>query len=244
MHNSIHYQPLLVLLSYAISVFGSYTALQLAIGIPQARDRKAMLTAVAGAAVALGGGAIWSMHFIAMTAADMGMPVAYDAVLTYASLLIAIAASGTGLALFGRSGGDPLWLALGGLATGLGVAVMHYMGMEAMVMPMKFSYDPVLVLLSLVIGVTAATVALWLAFNLRGNMARFISAFVMGVAVCGMHYTGMFAVKMTHEHAAASTGGMSVSATGLAITVAGITAVVLTLLLGYSTWKSRRAVAA
>jgi len=242
MHNSIHYQLPLVLLSYAISVFGSYTALQLAGAIPQARTGREMATAIGGAAVALGGGAIWSMHFIAMTAADMGMPVAYDAVPTYGSLLIAIVASGTGLALVARGGTDPVWLALGGLATGLGVAAMHYMGMEAVVMPVKFSYDPTLVLLSLVIAVVAATVALWLAFNLRGRLQRFGSAFVMGVAVCGMHYTGMFAVQMSHEHVASS-AGVAVSAIGLAYTVFGITAVLLTILLSYNLWRSRRGLA-
>ena len=41
MHNDIHYESLLVVLSYVISVLGSYTALQLAIAIPQARDRLA-----------------------------------------------------------------------------------------------------------------------------------------------------------------------------------------------------------
>ena len=58
MHNSIVYEPLLVALSYLISVLGSYTALQLAIAIPQARGRMAALGWVTGAAVALGGGAI------------------------------------------------------------------------------------------------------------------------------------------------------------------------------------------
>jgi NO-binding membrane sensor protein with MHYT domain len=99
MHSSatIHYEPFLIGLSYIISVLGSYTALQLAIAIPQARDRGPVLGWVTGAAIALGGGAIWAMHFIGMNAADMGMPVAYDRTLTVAPLLMAIAASGIGL---------------------------------------------------------------------------------------------------------------------------------------------------
>jgi NO-binding membrane sensor protein with MHYT domain len=242
MHNTIHYEPLLVALSYVISVFGSYTALQLAIAIPQARNRMTVLGSVTGAAVALGGGAIWSMHFIAMNAADMGMQVAYDAFLTYASLGMAIVASGLGLFIVGRSGGDPLKLGLAGVLTGLGVAAMHYTGMAAMVMQAKISYDPVLFLLSLVIAVVAATVALWLAFNLRGNLQRFGSAIVMGVAVCGMHYTGMFAVRMDHT-AKAADAGMSLSASSLAYTVFGIAAVLLTLLLIFNAWKSQRALA-
>jgi NO-binding membrane sensor protein with MHYT domain len=243
MHNAIHYEPLLVVLSYVISVFGSYTALQLAIAIPQARNGMTVLGSVTGAAVALGGGAIWSMHFIAMNAADMGMPVAYDAFLTYASLGMAIVASGVGLLLVGRSEGDPLKLGLAGVLTGLGVAAMHYTGMAAMVMHATISYDPVLFILSLVIAVVAATVALWLAFNLRGNLQRFGSALVMGVAVCGMHYTGMFAVRMDHTAKAADAGGMSLSASNLAYSVFGIAAVLLTLLLIFNAWKAQRALA-
>src|SRR3954463_4466577 len=93
----IHYQPFLVALSYVISVLGSYTALRLAIAIPQAPDRVSALGWTLGAATALGGGAIWSMHFIGMNAADMGVPVAYDATLTFASLVLAILAPGVGL---------------------------------------------------------------------------------------------------------------------------------------------------
>src|ERR1051326_7626050 len=102
MHNGIHYEPILVVLSYVISVLGSYTALQLAIAIPQARGRLAALGWTLGAALALGGGAIWSMHFIAMNAADMGMPVSYDAKLTFASLVMGVLASAIGLYVVGR----------------------------------------------------------------------------------------------------------------------------------------------
>src|SRR5215831_11712611 len=99
--NAISYDPFLVALSYVISVFGSYTALQLAIAIPQARTWGAIIGSVIGAAAALGGGAIWSMHYIGMIAADMGMPVAYDPVLTIASLILAILAPAIGLLIVG-----------------------------------------------------------------------------------------------------------------------------------------------
>jgi hypothetical protein len=38
---------------------------------------------------------------------------------------------------------------------------------------------------------TDARTALWLAFNMHGMIQRMGSALVMGVAVCGMHYTAM-----------------------------------------------------
>lgn len=244
MHNAIHYEPLLVVLSYLISVLGSYTALQLAIAIPQARDRQAALGWVIGAAVALGGGAIWSMHFIAMNAADMGMPVSYDAALTIASLIMGIVASGIGLFVVGRGEGSAGKLLISGVVTGLGVALMHYTGMAAMIMQAKITYDDTLFYASLAIAVVAATVALWLAFNLRGNLQRFGSALVMGVAVCGMHYTGMYAVQMTPTAEPVAATGISLPPATLGQWVFGVSAVVLVLLLMFNAWKAQRSAVA
>jgi NO-binding membrane sensor protein with MHYT domain len=242
--NTIHYEPFLVALSYVISVFGSYTALQLAIAIPGGRTWGAVIGSVLGAAVAVGGGAIWSMHFIAMNAADLGIPVSYDPVLTFASLIFGILAPAIGLFIVGRSDGGPLNLPLGGVLTGAGVALMHYTGMAAMIMPAKISYDPTLFWAANAIAIVAATVALWLAFNLRGNLQRFGSAFVMGVAVCGMHYTGMYALKLEPTKEAVVNSGNALSSATLAYSVFGVTAVLLTLLLAYSAWKAQRTLSA
>lgn len=241
----IHYDASLIGLSYLIAVLGSYTALQLAIAIPAAEYRSTVLGWVAGAAAALGGGGIWSMHFIGMNAADMGMPVSYDPFLTILSLVIGIVASGFGLLLVGRGEGRTGNLIVGGVVTGLGVALMHYTGMAAMNMPAKISYDTPLFILSIVIALVAATVALWLAFNLRGNLQRFGSAIVMGVAVCGMHYTGMFALQITHMEGAMPTTRAVSSwlASSMSYLVFGVSAALLLLLLLFSAWKSQRMLA-
>jgi NO-binding membrane sensor protein with MHYT domain len=117
---------------------------------------------------------------------------------------------------------------------------MHYTGMAAMIMPARITYDPTLFAASIVIAVVAATVALWLAFNLRGNLQRFGSAFVMGIAVCGMHYTGMYALKLEPTKEIIANTGIALSPANLAYSVFGVTAVLLTLLLIYSMWKAQR----
>jgi NO-binding membrane sensor protein with MHYT domain len=63
----------------------------------------------------------------------------------------------------------------------------------------------------------------------------------MGIAVCGMHYTGMFAVQLQHTKEAVAPTGMALSPTDLAYSVFGITAILLTVLLVYGAWKSQRA---
>jgi NO-binding membrane sensor protein with MHYT domain len=116
--------------------------------------------------------------------------------------------------------------------------------MAAMIMPARISYDPMLFVASIVIAIVASTVALWLAFNLRGNLQRFGSAFVMGIAVCGMHYTGMYALRLVPAKEAITDTGIALSPANMAYMVFGATAVILTLLLAYSTWKSQRTLTA
>lgn len=192
----IGYNYYLVGLSFAISVFGSYTALQLATGIPGAKGKQLFFW-LGGGATALGGAGIWSMHFIGMIAYEIPMEINYDLGLTVLSLILAIVVVGIGLYVVGNSKGKALSLVASGFLTGIGVALMHYIGMASMQMEGIISYDYSLVALSLTIAIVASIVALWLAFNLRGNWQRFGSALVMGTAVCGMHYSGMAAVTMT-----------------------------------------------
>lgn len=185
----------LILMSYVVSVFGAFTSLYLAVRIPQLAGR-ARVNRLLLAAVAMGGGAIWAMHFIGMVAAKMDMPVRYDVPTTLASLLVAVAVTGTGLAIVGSNPKSVPRLIAGGTFTGLGVAGMHYLGMAAMRMPARLTYDSTLVAASIGIAVVAAIAALWLAFTRQGFWQSLGSAMVMGLAVCGMHYTGMLAAKM------------------------------------------------
>ena len=80
---------------------------------------------------------------------------------------------------------------------GMGVVVMHYMGMSALQVTGTVAYRPDLFSLSVVIALTAATVALWLAANLSKLWQRVAAAVVMAVAICGMHYTGMTGTVLT-----------------------------------------------
>ncbi len=184
-----------VALSYVISFFGSLLAL-LCADKKVRRDGTLDLSMLACGAVALGGIGIWSMHFIGMGAYRLPVAVAYDVPLTALSLVAAIVLSGIALYLaggkrFSRGG----WLA-GSLVAGIGVCVMHYIGMFAMNMRASMEFDLVMVAASVAIAIGAAAAALWLAFNLTELAHQFIAAAVMGGAVCAMHYTGMMAATM------------------------------------------------
>lgn len=194
------YNWFLVMLSFLVSVFGSFTGLQITNGIKSSNSGVSIPWIIA-AALSLGGGAIWTMHFIGMLAYQVPMDIGYTPGLTFLSLLIAVVSVGIGIFIATAGELSVVRLIGAGLFTGLAVASMHYIGMAAMVMPgADMVYDKTLVGVSLVIAVVAATVALWLAVNLKGTMVMLGSAIVMAIAVCGMHYTGMAAMSMKHNH--------------------------------------------
>ncbi|MEU5781472.1 MHYT domain-containing protein [Micromonospora lupini] len=225
--NHFEYGWITPALSYALSVLGSVLGLVCAGRIRTARTAGQRAWWGLLAAWALGGTAIWAMHFMAMLGfAVDGARIRYDVPLTAASTAIAVVAVGIGLAIVGTGRLNPVRLVAGGVFTGAGVAAMHYTGMAAMRLNGSIGYDSTRVILSVVIAVVAATVALWLAMTVRRGLAIFASALVMGVAVNGMHFTGMSALSVhLHERAGGVTGA-GVSALLVPIVVAVIFGVV------------------
>ena len=185
------------LLSYAVSCLGAFLGLRC---ITRARAYSGFnrVRWLSLAAVALGATGIWAMHFIAMLGFTIpGQQILYNVPLTIASMLIAIAVVGVGLFIVGFGNGGPRPLVIGGVIVGIGVAAMHYMGMSAMVMPDSMHYDTLLFIASVVIAVVAGTAALWAGTRVRGTRATLLASLIMGVAVSGMHYTGMAAMHVT-----------------------------------------------
>jgi len=233
-----HYNIGLLALSFFMAVFGSFTALQLAIRIPIA-DKSTLPFWVLSSGIALGGGGIWSMHFIGMLAMNMPFPVHFDLLLTFVSFILAVGFVSAGLVIAGRDLFGETSLVLGGAIAGLVVAGMHYLGMYAMQIPATVTYDSTIVALSIIIGVVASIAALWLAYNLRGVLQRFGSAFIMGIAVCGMHYTGMYAATMTPNNQSNITS-LGISSSGLAGTVTLVTLLLLITMLYLSYIKAKK----
>ncbi len=233
---------MLVALSVAIAVFASFVALSMSARIADtpAHSRRWL----AAAALTLGGG-IWSMHFVGILAVRNPSPAAFDIDLTLVSLLIAIAASALGLAIVSRFGTGLRPLAAGGLLVGVGVASMHYAGMAAMHMPgMAVAYDPLLVGASILVAVIASTAALWLAFRPRGLLHQLAAALIMGVAISGMHYTGMAAAHAELSVHAAPTSVAAIDPQAIAGVVAGLVTLLLSLGLIASHFDRRLSMAA
>jgi diguanylate cyclase len=192
------YNLWLVAVSFVVATLASYTALDLTGRISLLASSRLRHAWLAGGAAAMGVG-IWSMHFIAMLALSLPIPLGYDFALTGYSLAIAVVVSYLALLATTRARLTPAHLATGSVLMGIGIAGMHYTGMAAMRMQPGIDYQPAWFAGSIAIAVCASMAALLIARRLRDDgehnvmLARIGAALVMAVAISGMHYAGMAA---------------------------------------------------
>jgi NO-binding membrane sensor protein with MHYT domain/CheY-like chemotaxis protein/two-component sensor histidine kinase len=238
----IRYDLWLVLISIGVAIFASFVALSLASRVSVARDRWVSRFWLFGGAMSMGIG-IWSMHFVGMLAASLPIPIAFHVGWTLASLVIAVIISGFALFFVNR---DTLhWghLAIGGAVMGTGIASMHYTGMEAIQVHPFVTYDPLLFTASVVIAMVASCAALWLFFKLKSAklthplLKRGASATLMGLAIVGMHYTGMAAASFAPD-SVCTVQTENVDNVWLAATIIGFTVMLLAVTLVISLFDS------
>ncbi|MBP7567541.1 MAG: histidine kinase [Burkholderiaceae bacterium] len=184
------YSTTMVAISFLISMVGAFIALNAARNMVRADGSLHRMNTFT-ASLALGGIAVWAMHFVGMLALRLPMGHGYSMVETGLSLVAAAAATGAALVFVARNPGSRVRLLVAGVLLGLAVCVMHYLGMQGMRFGGYFLWSVPLVLASIAIAIVAATAALWLAFNTRGLPGTTLASMVMAVAVCAMHYTGM-----------------------------------------------------
>ncbi|MEW2914319.1 EAL domain-containing protein [Leisingera sp. JC11] len=142
------------------------------------------------------GATVWATHFIAMLAYEPGFDHGYEPLLTGLSLLVAVLGvlAANAVLAFG-AGRHPALLAGG--AFGLAVAVMHYTGMQAYLIPGELQWQPGYQVLSLAVGVGLG--AWGYAFAARqgpGRRNRTLATVLLTGAICGMHLTGMSAIDV------------------------------------------------
>jgi NO-binding membrane sensor protein with MHYT domain len=209
------------LLSVGGSLFGLACTAQARTLTGRARAARLFL-----ASLAIGGAGIWLMHFVAMLGFEVvGADLRYDPGMTIISLGIGVVTVGIGLSVVGTGRRSTAKLVLGGAFTGAGVAGMHYTGMAAVQLGGTVSYEPALVIASVIVAIVVATVALWFTLNVTGWSRILVASLIMGVAVWAMHYTAMAAVRVNlHPTTTPMTG---VSPILLIVPITAISAVAL-----------------
>ncbi len=143
-----------------------------------------------------------AMDHAAATAGAATLQQHYSPSLILLSIAIAILASYAALDLAGRTSASEgrlryLWIGTGAFAMGLGIWAMHYVGMLALILPVRILYDLPTVLLSLLAAILASAVALLFVSRSAlhpGPVAA--SSLAMGTGISAMHYIGMAAMRL------------------------------------------------
>jgi two-component system, sensor histidine kinase and response regulator len=231
---SFSYDPFQVGLSVLIAIAASYAALDLA-GRVMAKRKVVRAAWLAGGAFSMGSG-IWTMHFVGMLAFHLPVPVFYYWPTVAAALFIAIMASAAALYIVTRGRMGSRYALISGTVLGLGVAALHYLGMQAMRMDATYTLNPIIVVAAVVLGILFATSGMWLGYYFRDEplqtaWRKLGAAVLMGIAIAGMHYTGMvsatFRAAPSHFVAAhtvyvSTLGTLGIAATILALLAATI----------------------
>ncbi len=237
------YDVRLVTLSIVIAVFGSYIGLDLAgqVLVAQGWTRQLWLS---GGMIALGI-SIWAMHFIAMLAFQLPIPIVYDFTLVILSMVVAIGGTGAGLFVITKKQSlDHLPLVAGAGLIGLGIVSLHMTAMSAMQVAALMVYDPKLMALSTATAIGGSGSAVWLAFHSRAETLILVcgrkigSVILMGTAIVGMHYLAMAAVNF-QDHQLGVPSSVASNNAQLAVTVGIGTLVILILTLVASFFGQR-----
>ncbi len=241
---SSYYDPTLVVLSFLMAILASYTSLDLAERVIHAKGVD-FWTWYIGGTLAMGNG-IWAMHFIGMLAFNLQIEVHYDLVTTLLSMAVAVFSSAFVFALLRKQKRSLVTILFSGIFLGLGIALMHYTGMAAMHMEAIILYKPFQFLLSVLVAVVASWAAIFLFFKFsdektaaKFTLSKMSSGIVMGLAIAGMHFTGMWAAVFIPEICVVESGLLD--KTNLAFLTAIVSINILGIALGASILKNQLA---
>lgn len=225
-----------IALSFGVALLASWTALGLLERVRSNLEIRRIIWLMA-TALAMGGG-VWSMHFIAMLGFNIGMPVQYDMPLTALSLLLAIA--GTAFAFWMASKSEPPvhYLLISGAAMGLAIALMHYVGMFALRTSAVLLYEPLYIVLALLVAMIASFGAMMLVRTDLSNRQKSFGAVFLAIAVSAMHHIAMTGVTVVATENITPSHG-NISALALAVTTALVTSFLL-VATGFTAYLDRR----
>ena len=227
------YDLTLVFASILIATLSAYLMLDLAKRV-RLESRGLARSLVVGGSIAMGTG-IWSMHFVGMLAYSLPIALGYNASMTFASWIAGVAACAVSLWVASGHTLTAKRLCGGSVAMGAGICLMHYTGMAALDMSPAIVWDPLLVAASMLIAVGASAAAMLIFIWLRryekreGVQYQVIAAIVMGLAVSGMHYTGMAAASIRVGSICLSAGSLSGNNLGALVVLTSLTLLILTL---------------
>ncbi|MCG3267846.1 MHYT domain-containing protein [Yoonia sp. I 8.24] len=184
----VDHDAFLVVMACVVALAAGFTGLSMtrALSTKSEIHKKALITL---AAVALGGG-IWAMHFVAMLGLQLPTLFYYDAAITLVSALTAILIVGAALIILHFAPRTPATITLAGGIVGVGILVMHYIGMAGLEL-CRAVYSPLGVALSSIVAIGLCILAFGIAYGKRTNRNILLGTLCFAIAVCSVHFLAM-----------------------------------------------------
>lgn len=171
------------------------------------------------------GCSVWSLHFVAMLAYMPDVPIAFDASLTFLSIVVAAGGAAASLVMW-RTFDLSSRFVIGGVGVGLSVTAMHYLGVAAMRFSGFSFFDQSFVAASIFVSLLFGVIALFRADDLSGIARRIEVTAWLTIAICGLHFTGMTGLTIIPTSATEIVGG--VDPVSLALIVSVVSVAILT----------------
>ncbi|MCB5201347.1 EAL domain-containing protein [Neorhizobium sp. T786] len=146
----------------------------------------------------IGGSTTWTTHFVAMLGYTSGGSVGYEPVLTLLSLAVAIVSFIVGLGI-AAYGGRTLLLEAGGAVLGLGIAAMHYIGMNAYEMQGTIVWEQAYVAASLIASAMFGALAANRVGRPTTRFCHYGAIVALILAIASAHFIGMAAIDIVFD---------------------------------------------
>lgn len=185
---SFDHNLLLLAMSCVVAFVAGFTGLSLTRNLADKSVHQKAFS-VALASVSLGGG-IWSMHFVAMLGLQLPVLFYYDAAITLVSALTAILIVGAALILLHFVDRTPIVIVSAGALVGIGILVMHYIGMAGLEL-CRAIYTPTGVVMSSIVALALCILAFGVAYGRRTNRNILLGTACFAVAICAVHFLAM-----------------------------------------------------
>lgn len=200
---TVNHSSFLIAMSSIVALVAGFTGLSLTRDLAE-KPMFQKKASIALGSIALGGG-IWAMHFVAMLGLKLPILFYYDAAITLVSALSAILLVGAALILLHFAERTPRIIFLAGAIVGVGVLVMHYIGMAGLEL-CRAVYTPSGVVFSSVVAIGLCILAFWVAYGTRTNRNIVLGTICFAVAVCSVHFLAMSQTNFVAQPAVAEFG--------------------------------------
>jgi diguanylate cyclase (GGDEF)-like protein len=150
----------------------------------------------------VGGSTIWTTHFMAMLGYQTPVPSGYEPMLTLLSLFIVIVTTMAGFAIASSLQKSAL-IEAGGAIVGLGIALMHYVGIAGYKVAGDIEWDRRYVVASLIFAALFGAIATNRVARPLSRFCKHGAALSLILAIVLTHFTGMAGLSILPDAAVA-----------------------------------------